>query len=180
MSPEADLGRYVNQTEVSRLALPWVALVGFQNIDSEQGIGISAVLLIGIPGGELLVGGHKGRGNVVGKQVALGLGVEELDGILVANDAATTSSWQGLCRDDLPEVVGVVVGVTSDLLTLAADASILVAKGIKLLMGMKEDLGVFVLESDGVVVADFLTVKQELVSGQCLLEGWAHEAVASS
>lgn len=90
----------------------------------------------------------------MGEQVALSLGVEELDGILVTNDATTTGSWQGLGGDDLPPVVGVVVGVTGDLLTLAADAAIIVAKGIKILMGMKVDLGVLVLESDGVVVAD--------------------------
>lgn len=154
MSPEADLGWDVNQTEVTRLALPWVALIRFQDIEDEQGIGISAVLLIGIPSGELLVGGHEGRGNVVGEQVALGLGVEELNGILVTNDAATTGSWQSLGGDDLPEVVGVVVGVTGDLLTLATDAAILIAKGISLLMGVKIHLGVLVLESDGVVVAD--------------------------
>lgn len=59
MGPQADLGLGVDQTEMSRLALPWLALMRFQNVDIEQGIGVSTVLLIGIPGRELLVGGHE-------------------------------------------------------------------------------------------------------------------------
>jgi hypothetical protein len=60
--------------------------------------------------------------------------MEELDDVIVADDAATTSFRKGLGRYDAPVVVGIVVAISSDLLTLATDAVILVLK--RVLVGM--------------------------------------------
>lgn len=51
------------------------------------------------------------------EEVRLGVHVKQLDDILIADDAAAASLWESFGRDDLPEVVGVIVSVPGNLLT---------------------------------------------------------------
>ena len=87
--------------------------------------------------------------------MSIGLDVQELNNIIVTDDAATTGRWDRLGRDDLPVIVCVIVGVARDLLTLATHTTIVVTERVALDVGVKEDLGVLVAHGDGVVVADF-------------------------
>lgn len=80
--------------------------------------------------------------------------MEELEDIVVPDEAAAAGFREGLGGDDLPVVVDVFVSVASDLLALAADTSIFVAEGILFGMRVEVDFGFSVLESDGVVVAN--------------------------
>ena len=43
--------------------------------------------------------------------------MQQLDRVIVADDATTSGCGECLCRDDLPVVIGIVVSVASDLLT---------------------------------------------------------------
>lgn len=43
--------------------------------------------------------------------------VEELNSIFVANNATTSSFWKRLGGNDLPKVIGIVVSISSDLLS---------------------------------------------------------------
>lgn len=51
------------------------------------------------------------------QKMCLGVHVQELDDILVTNDAAATCLWESLGWDDLPLIVRVIVSITGDLLT---------------------------------------------------------------
>ena len=51
----------------------------------------------------------------MGEEVALGARMEKLDDIVVANNTTTASFREGFCWDDNPEVVGVIMGITSHL-----------------------------------------------------------------
>jgi hypothetical protein len=66
---------------------------------------------------EFLIGGHERGGDIMCQEVRVGGHVQELDDILVTNDAATACFWEGLGRDDLPMVVRVIMAVPGDLLT---------------------------------------------------------------
>jgi len=51
----------------------------------------------------------------MGEEVALGARMEKLDDIFVANNTTTASFRKGFRWDDNPEVVGVIMGITSHL-----------------------------------------------------------------
>ncbi len=51
------------------------------------------------------------------KKVCLGVDMQELDDILVSHNSSTTSGWECLGGDNLPVVVGVIMTITSHLLT---------------------------------------------------------------
>jgi len=55
----------------------------------------------------------------------------------VSDDAAAAGGRDRLGGDNLPVVVGVIVGVASDLLTLRTDATIFVLQGVVLLVRVK-------------------------------------------
>lgn len=82
--------------------------------------------------------------------------------------------------DDLPEVVGVVVRVAGDLLALARDAAVVVAKRVTGLVAVEVGLGLLVAQGDGVVVVDGDGVGEHDVVAQCLLELGRHEVVAGA
>ena len=89
------------------------------------------------------------------KEIALSADMEQLNGILVADNASTSSLWKSLCGDNLPLVIEILVWVTSDLLTLTADAAIWIFQRIVFFMRVQVDFGILVLERDGIIVADF-------------------------
>ena len=68
----------------------------------------------------------------MGYKERVGLGVEELDDIVMADNPPTTSLRESLGGDDDPVVVRIFMGVTSDLLALAADSLVGVVTGVAL------------------------------------------------
>ena len=90
----------------------------------------------------------------MGQQVGLCADVVNLDNVTIADDAATTSFRNGLGGDDFPKVVGVVVGVSGNLLALATDTAIGVCQGVALVMGMEENLGFLVLDGDNIEIVN--------------------------
>ena len=122
--PHGDFGGNVNETEVTRLALPCLAFHTLSQPDLEQGIVVAREIIFG-PCRELLISRHQGRCDVMGHQVGLRVDVKKLDNVLMAHDAAATSLGESLGWDNLPVVVGVIVTVASDLLTYDSFSSML-------------------------------------------------------
>lgn len=84
---------------------------------------------------------------------------------------------KGLGWDDLPEVVGVVVGVSGDLLALAGDSAVVVAQRVPVGVTVEVDLGVLVLHADVVKVFNLDGLLRHDVVAESLLELGAHEIV---
>ena len=82
--------------------------------------------------GEFLVGGETGGSDVVGNQERVGLGVEELDDVVVTNNPSAPSLRESFSRNNDPVVVLILVGVTCDLLALAANSLVRVITGVTL------------------------------------------------
>ncbi len=78
---------------------------------------------------------------------------------------------------DNPMVVGVVEGVTSDLLALRGDTAIVVAEGIAIDMGMKICFCVFVHYGDSVVIVDIAGLTCHWIIVKSRLEVRGHEIV---
>lgn len=112
---------------------------------------------------KLLVGGHEGRGNIVRKKECLSVYMQELNDIVVTNDTTATCLGKCLGGDDLPFVIGVVVSVSSHLLTLTANTAVLISQRVLFRMRVQEHFSVFVPNSDSVVVSQFYPI----ISMQC-------------
>ena len=78
------------------------------------------------------MGGETGRSDIVGHEERVGPSVEELDDIVMADNSSTASLRESLSGDDDPVIVLILMGVTSDLLTLAADSFIGIIAGVAL------------------------------------------------
>lgn len=153
-SPHGDFGGHMNELEVARLCHPLLAGMCIVDIQAEGRIVVSGVV-VPWPGRELLVGRHQRTCDVVRQEVGLGVDVQETDDIVVTDDAAPAVLGDLLRRLDDPVVVCVVEGIPCDLLTLRADPSVLVLQWVSLRMGVQEDLGLTMLDCDGIVVPDF-------------------------
>lgn len=64
MGPHGHPGGTMNKPEVARFALPWILRVGVDNVQVEQGIIVSCVIILG-PCSEFLVCWHKRGSDVV-------------------------------------------------------------------------------------------------------------------
>jgi len=64
----------MNQPKVPRLALPRLPIVRVDQIEVEEGVVVSRIIIFR-PCGELLVSGHEWGGDVVGEEVSLGVDV---------------------------------------------------------------------------------------------------------
>lgn len=154
MGPHGDLGRSVNESKVTRLAFPSLAISAVRQLNIEERVIVSRVIILR-PSGELLVCRHKRRSDVVCEEMGLGVDVEEANNVVMADNSSASLLRKGLSGDDLPVVVGVVVAVTRDLLTLRTDAPVVVLQGIPVGMRVQEHLGVFVTDSQSIVVMYF-------------------------
>lgn len=102
--PHRDPSWHVYQPKVARFALPCVALPAFDEVQIEEGVIVAGMIVHGVSG-ELLVGGHEWRRNIVREEECLRVHVQELNDIIVENDARTADFGKRLSRDDLPFVV---------------------------------------------------------------------------
>lgn len=117
MSPHSNLGGDVNQLEVRRHGLEVAFAFGI-HLDLEHGIIVTrSVSLLHVYGGELLVGRVVWRRDIVCQKHRIGNDVTEANNISNLN-ALTFSALQRLDGQDLPVVIGIVMGVTGDLLSL--------------------------------------------------------------
>jgi len=124
----------------------------------EQGLVVAVHLVLG-QGSELLVGGVAGGSDIVGYQERVGLSVEELDDIVMADNPSTTGLRECFGRNDDPVVVVILVGVTGDLLALTADSLVGVITWITLRMRVQQILCIDMLDRNGVKVTNFCTEK---------------------
>ena len=130
MSPQSDPGRNVDKLEVAGLALERFILGSVPGqLNSEKRVVMPAVIVLR-PGREFLISGHQRRSDIVGQKESVRCHMEELDDVIVADDAATTGFGKGLGRDNAPVVIGVVVAISSDLLTLATDTVVVILKRV--------------------------------------------------
>jgi len=91
----------------------------------------------------------------MGHEERVGPSVKELDDIIMADDPSAASLWEGLGGDDDPVVVLILMGVTSDLLTLAANSLVGVIAGVALRVRVQQIFGVHVLDRNGIEITNF-------------------------
>ncbi len=116
MRPQRNSCGYVNETNMARLRLPGLGIHAINNTDFEKSFVITAMLILR-NGCELLVSWHQRRRNVMCQKMGLGIDVEKLYNVVVTNNASVARFWQGLSWNDLPMIIGVIMRITSDLLT---------------------------------------------------------------
>lgn len=112
------------------------------------------------------------------KKPAVGHQMTETNDIAVLDRVAT--AFHRDRGNDLPIVVGVVVGIACDLLTLGRDTAIFVAKWVLVHVRVKVDLGLLVLHRDVVKVIDTDRLLGHEIVTERLLEFGSHEIVARS
>jgi len=117
VSPHGYLGWYVKKPEVAGLCFPCLVGAAVDKHKLEEGVVVSGMVVLG-PGGEFLVSRHQRGGDIVGKKVTLCIDVEELEYILVAHDTAASCFGQSFGGNNFPVVVGIVVAISSNLLSL--------------------------------------------------------------
>ena len=153
MRPHGDFCGEVDKFEVGGHSLKLLAR--FSILDSNFEESIVEAWAIGFfewGGGELLIRWEERRGDIVRKEPAVGDEVAEADEVAVLDGVAKT--FHRYRRNDLPEVVGVVVRVPSDLLALRRYSPIFVAQRIFVDVRVQIYLGFLVAHSDVVKVVD--------------------------
>lgn len=178
VSPHGDLCGNVDKLEVDRHGLEVGASLCAVDSDLEEGI--VEALAIGIivaDSGEFLVGRVVRRGDIVGEEPCVGHEMAKTDNI--TNMDAVTVLLGNVTggRNDLPEVVGVVVRVSGDLLALGRNATIVITERVLVGVTVKVDLGVLVADVDSVVVVDADRLLSHDVVAESLLEFRAHKVV---
>ena len=142
------------QLEVVSLGGQYLSLITVNQAQVEQGLVVALHLVLG-QGSELLVGGISRGSDIVGYQKRVGLEVEKLNDVVMTDDPSTSGLRESLGRNDDPIVVFILMGVTSDLLALAADSLVSVIAGVTLRVRVQQVLGVDMLDRNGVEVTNF-------------------------
>ena len=99
--------------------------------------------------------GIAGGSNVMRQQKRISLSVKELDDIVMADDSSTTGLRESLCGNNNPVVVLIFMGVTRNLLALAANPPVGVITWVALRVRMQQVLGVHMFDGNGVEVTNF-------------------------
>jgi hypothetical protein len=110
----------MDKPEIARFTLPNFSIMAVNELDVEKRFVVSRPI-VPRPCSEFLVRRHQRGCNIMGKEVAVGVDMEELDEIVMSDNSATTSGRKGLGWDDLPVVVAVRMSVASHLLTYTVD-----------------------------------------------------------
>ena len=154
VGPEQDLCWNVRKPEMSRQRFPSGSIVRVIQLKLEQGV-VSPVVVVWADGRKLLVGRHERRSDIVRDEQGVSDDMFELNDIVVSDNPSSTSLWDLFGRDNLPVVVGIVVWVACDLLTLRTDSSVIVPQRVLVDMRMQELFRVLVLDCHRVKVPDF-------------------------
>lgn len=124
--PHSNLARVMDELEVTGDTLEFLALLTTFDADFEQGI-LKPVTVCIRDGdrGELLIGGVVWRGDVMRQEHGIGDDVAKTDKIMVLN--MVSQLLVVLDRNDLPVVIGIIVGISCNLLTLARNTAVIVS-----------------------------------------------------
>jgi hypothetical protein len=76
---------------------------------------VTRVVVFG-PSSELLIGRHQRGSDVVGQKYCLAVHMQKLDDVFITDNTTSSGFWESFCGDDLPDVVCIVVCVSSYLL----------------------------------------------------------------
>jgi hypothetical protein len=176
VGPHSNLGGEVNEFEVGGHSLELLLVLAVLDPNLEQSVvETAAVRIFSDHSSEFLVGGVERRGDIVSKKPAVGYQMAESDNIAVLDRVTKTFHLDR--GDDLPQVVGVVVRVAGNLLTLRRDTAIIITQRVLVNMRMKVDLGLLVLHRDVVEVIDANRLLGHQVVAKSLLELGCHEIV---
>lgn len=179
--PQSDPSWNVNQLEQAGKSTELLGSLARLNLELEEGVVVAlAISQFLRDRSELLVGGEEGRRNIVSQEITLGANMAELDNVAVAHALGLRWINQRIAGQDLPLVVGVVVGITSDLLTLAGNTAIVITQGVLVPVAVEEDLGVLVAHGNGVEVLNANRLSGHLVVTKSLLELGSHKVVAGA
>lgn len=180
MSPHGDLGRVVNELELAGHGLEVVAYANTFDLELEESVVDTLDGGVTVDGGELLVGGVVWRSNIVRQEHGVGIGVEETNDIAALNIKGGLLLGQVGSREDDPLVIGVVVRVSGNLLSLGRDSTVFITEWVSGSVGVEIGFGILVAEGDFVVIVDVDAGKGHQVIGQGLLESRGHEIVTGS
>lgn len=176
MSPHGYLAGIVDKLEMTGNRLEVLVVLSVLDSDLEEGvIGTLAVGVLGGDSGELLVGGIIGGGDIVREEEGVGDHVPQAHEIVVL-DVATSLLVVGDGKD-LPIVVGVIVRITGNLLTLAGNTTVIVSEGVFVLVTVKIGLCLLVSNSNAIVVLNIKSIGQHDIVAQGFLELRSHEVV---
>lgn len=177
--PHCDLARVMDELEVTGDTLEFLALLTALDADFEQGILEPVTVRIRYgDSSELLVGGVVWGSDVVRQEYGIGDNVAKTNEVMVLN--MVSQLLIVFHRENLPIVVGIIVGVSSNLLTLAGNTTVVVSKRIVVLVTVKVRLGLLVSQSNRIVVVNCDSISQHDVVTQRLLEFGRHEIISRS
>lgn len=116
--PHCDLGGVMDQLEEAGHGAEVLVLFAVFKLDFEEGVVVAVTLrFLNLNGGEFLVCGEPGGGDVVREEVGVGYDVAELDKVTILDGAVgILAFWDRSGREDNPVVVGVVERISGDLL----------------------------------------------------------------
>lgn len=178
MSPHGHLAWVVDQLEVAGNRLKLLVRLALFDTDFEQRIRSAIAIGVGErDGGELLVRRVIRGGDVMRQQDSVSDSVAKSDKIVVL-DMATHLLVISTGGENLPVVVGIIERITGNLLALAGNTAIVVAKRVAVCVAVKVGLGLLVFERNGVVVVDGDGVLEHDVVAERLLELGGHEVIA--
>lgn len=153
VSPHSNLAGEVNKLEVAGDRLEVLLILAMINANLKQRIVLtSAKSILLRSSGEFLVGRIVRRSNIVGQEDGISDHMLKANQVIVQYRAASLLVVAG--GENLPVVVGIVEGITSDLLTLAGNAAIIVAKRVVLGVAVEVGFGLLVADGDDIVVVD--------------------------
>lgn len=176
MSPHGNFAWVVDELEVTGNRLEVLVLLSVLNSNLEKSVLLTlAKCLLRGDSSEFLVGRVVRRGDIVREKNLVSTDVAETNKIVVLDNASKLLVVIG--GQKLPVVVGIVVRVTSNLLTLAGNTAIVVSEGVTVLMTVEVGLSLLVSDSNAVVVLDVNRVGQHDIVAQGLLEFGSHEIV---
>lgn len=177
--PHGNTGRDVDKLDQAGKGAELLGRLAVLDLELEQSIIVALTLgQIGSHSGEFLVGRVVWGSDIVGEKVAVSADVEELNDISITDALGIVGNRLG--RDDLPQVVGIVVRVTGHLLALAGNTAIIVAQRVLLPVAVEKGLGVLVAQSDAIVVLDTDGLGGHGIVAKSLLELGGHELITRS
>ena len=180
MGPHRDLSRHMNQFEMCRHRFKILPRFCAFNLDFKKRVVVATcVSFFWADGREFLVCGVVRGSDVVGHEDGVCDEMAEADDVSDF-DALVFGGGERLAGEDLPVVVCVVVGVSSNLLALGGDTAILIPKRIAVRMAVKIDLGLLVTHGNRIIVIDRHRLKRHNIVAQRLLELRRHEIVSGS
>lgn len=174
VSPHGDFRGNMDKLEVRGHGLEVLTRLAVFDLDFEQSLVESLVCNVGGNCSKFLVGWEVWRGDIVGQQDMVSDKMAKSNEVAILDWTLLALGW----GKNLPVVVGIVVWVSSDLLTLTGDTTVVVAEWVLVDVGMKIDTRLLVLHGNVIAVFNADRLRGHDVVGKGGLELWSHEIVA--